>query len=1708
QYGYTITNPLGSGNYIGQCGVADISLAGCNDKVIGVYDEIDLNGAGPPYSVEDTQGHGSHTASTAGGDFRSATLAGYTANIAGVAPHANLVIYYACSPDPNVLCSSAATSSAVDDAVQAGIVDALNYSISGGSNPWNDPTSMAFLGAEEAGIFVAAAAGNTGGSVPVPVPGSANHAEPWVTTVAAANHTGGAIAPDFSITGPGTPPANVQNQPLTEASGDTPPTATITAPVILSPNFDASDLSGTDGCSAYAGGQFTGGIALVSRGTCSFYVKVENALAAGAVAVLISDNRPEAPLIPLVNDGGVSSGDVQPIPVYSLTQQQGLDAQTFLNGNSGTAPSTIPFPPIRQPAQADELANFSLLGPVKYDEIKPDVQAPGVDILAAIANDGSPNGPNLVALYNGTSMATPHTTGSGILMFGVHSDWTPMEAKSALMMTAKEAGLTKPDGITPSDYFDRGSGRLQDFIASKAGLVLNETGTNFLNADPAVDGNQSTLNLASMQNGNCITVSGPTSSASCSFTRTFRGTADHTVTYTAAFTGVTATATPSSLTVHAHASGQSITVNVDASAYDADGVFHFGEMTLTPSDTTLPTLHLPIAVKVPPPTIAATPSPLSVDIPNGFTSSSSTLTVANTGGPTLNVSNTNDTTGTTSALLLDQPSQGNFGFYSVFFTDIGAGAYAADDFAVAGLTTNLSKVSFPGFVTGATGLTGLTGHNIHFEIYADSTGVPAGQPESAPSTYFWNYVATIGTTAGLDVTGNTISLDLAAAGAPPTALPAGTYWFVVWPEIAYDGDGNGWAWFESENTFGNNAHNIDPDHLFMGTSGNWEDNTDGGDFPGMAMHLEVAATCGAPWLSTTPGTLSIGAHLTAPLTVTADSALFPGAASSASAYLCLDSNDPAHPIYAVPVNASQLSGAPPPTVSKSFAPASVLVNDPSTATITLDNPGASVATLTANLVDTLPADLVATAGSASTDCTNGTVGIAVDGTSVTLTSGSQIPASGSCTVSFTVSSPDVAIYTNTIAAGDLQTDQGNNVAAGSATLAVNVPPTVTSAFSPTSVAAGTPSTLTITFTNPNAGVATLTSAFDNTLPTGVVVATTPNAASTCSGGTLTANAGDPSFSLGSGAQIPASGSCTTQVDVTAAAAGVYTDTVAAAALVTDLGSSTAASSDNVVVTGTFPAPYCSVSFPSEVDPITSVVFAGISNTSSATVNGTPSLENFLSVTPGTVGQTGYYNITVKANTAGPFTDYVRVYFDWNHDGVFNEDASERYDVGSITNSTGTDGISADSGVFVPASAISGLTRMRVVHAYGSYSAIAACDSTLPGVFGQAADYLVTVDPNASLPPAPPFVSKAFSPNYVSAGAGGTSTLTITLNNYNATDLATTADFTDTFPSGLVVAATPNASTTCTGSPTVTAGPGDGALVLGSGATIPGSGACTVQVDVTTATGGIYVNTIPAGAVQSANGNSPGSASATVQFASATPTYSAGFESAEGFTVANITGQNGWYSSTGSYFKVVTTNPQAGTQEFRAGATTAGTGTPYSLSPIVPVGTSTNSIASADVAVTAASTGETFDFRPQDNDAGLILTDVEFLKGAGNHIYVLDASDQSFHDTGATWTGGGAYQHLDVVVNRSNLSMAVCLDGTPIYAGTAFAGSASNVAIEGTRGTGTSNNYLDVDNLVLDNLNTVSCTPPAAPVVPSAPVVSGGSNAVSARSVGVLKQSSQ
>ena len=128
----------------------------------------------------------------------------------------------------------------------------------------------------------------------------------------------------------------------------------------------------------------------------------------------------------------------------------------------------------------------------------------------------------------------------------------------------------------------------------------------------------------------------------------------------------------------------------------------------------------------------------------------------------------------------------------------------------------------------------------------------------------------------------------------------------------------------------------------------------------------------------------------------------------------------------------------PPTLAKAFSPASVAANTPSVLTLTLDNTAANApAMLTANLVDTLPAGLVvATPPNAATTCASGTASAIAGGGTLTLASGAQIPANGTCTATVSVVAATAATYTNMIPAGALQTNHGASPAPASADLAV------------------------------------------------------------------------------------------------------------------------------------------------------------------------------------------------------------------------------------------------------------------------------------------------------------------------------------------------------------------------------------------------------------------------------------------------------------------------------------------------------------------------------------------------------------------------------------------------------------------------------------------------------------------------------------------------
>ena len=588
--GYQHVNPLGAGTYLGTCLAGGDDVGRCNAKLIGGYDFVcgaPGNQCGQPNIREepgfgDTNGHGSHTASTAAGNRREVSFRGNDVNISGVAPRGNIVAFDVCYTNTTTgqgLCPSVSSAAAVNQAVADGIVDVLNFSIGGGAQPWSESVSLAFLGASNAGIYVAASAGNSG-----PGPNTMGHLEPWVSSTAAAQHGRGDFAVLMEVTGPGTVPEPLTAIVLNEGANGVPHTATIpgTTPLRVSAGIDTVN----DGCVAYPAGTFTGAIAVIRRGTCPFADKANNASNAGAIAVVIANNTAGG-IIPSVP--GTS------VPVFGALQSDGNAMRDFVLANP-TATAMIGFPAMPLSNTVDALAAFSSRGPAgSFDLVKPDVTAPGVLVLAVTAGTTLTGFEQAIALFSGTSMASPHQAGAAGLIRQARPAWTVPEIKSALTMTADQTVLLE-DQVTPADPFAAGGGRIRVDQAINAGLVLHETGANYLAANPGTGGDESLLNQPSMANRDCVD--------SCTFTRTFRNTLPVSQIWTLRVTGIAGSVSPKIIKIPAGAS-RTVQVTIDSSALPANGVWDFGTLLLKPSPLRgrrgQPMLRLPIAVAVQPP---------------------------------------------------------------------------------------------------------------------------------------------------------------------------------------------------------------------------------------------------------------------------------------------------------------------------------------------------------------------------------------------------------------------------------------------------------------------------------------------------------------------------------------------------------------------------------------------------------------------------------------------------------------------------------------------------------------------------------------------------------------------------------------------------------------------------------------------------------------------------------------------------------------------------------------------------------------------------------------------------------------------------------------------------------------------------------------------------------------------------------------------------
>jgi subtilisin family serine protease len=405
----------------------------CNNKLIGARQMLDtyraIIGAAPDEfdSARDDNGHGTHTASTAAGNAGvEASLYGIPrGTVSGIAPRAHVIAYKGLG---NLGGFTSDLAAAINQAVADG-VDVINYSIGGGAGgPGAD--EIAFLFADAAGVFVATSAGNSGpGAATLGNPGTM----PWMMTVGASTQSrffqGTAVLGDGS-----------------EYEG-----ASITASVGEAPLIDA-EFAGGDLCvpGSLVTTLVSGNIVLCRRGVIARAAKSLAVFQAGGVGMIMYENSDDNSLF----------SDTHWVPSVHIDNTPGLAVKAYVASASSPTAEIIAEQYSQWPS-APSMTYFSSRGPnpVTADIIKPDITAPGIQILAGnspFPDLGDYPG-ELFQAIAGTSMSSPQVAGLFALLKQANPDWSPAIARSALMTTSYQ-DVVDNDRVSPADPFDMGAG--------------------------------------------------------------------------------------------------------------------------------------------------------------------------------------------------------------------------------------------------------------------------------------------------------------------------------------------------------------------------------------------------------------------------------------------------------------------------------------------------------------------------------------------------------------------------------------------------------------------------------------------------------------------------------------------------------------------------------------------------------------------------------------------------------------------------------------------------------------------------------------------------------------------------------------------------------------------------------------------------------------------------------------------------------------------------------------------------------------------------------------------------------------------------------------------------------------------------------------------------------------------------------------------------
>jgi subtilisin family serine protease len=462
----------------------------CDDKLIGARYFVDGFGrenvpAGAYLSPRDEAGHGTHVASIAAGNAHidpvvDANPLGVD-RITGVAPAAHLAVYKACWVFG--ICSTVDVVAAIDAAVGDG-VDVINLSLGGPQDPSQhvDPVEHATLNADAAGVFVAVAAGNAGAT-----PGATGTpaSAPWTTAVAAT--TGTRTFRSTLHVSAGGRTAEVPASTTWQGFAD----GELLDARSLDPDHEGSAFDDPRYCAEGLTREQVGGKVVL----CDAF----------APADLVADTLSRAEAKGFVLIGGERLDDPilhTSMPAAVVERSGGDELRAVTAQGGGVAALQAPAG-AATPWTADRVAGFSSRGPgaMSPDLLRPDVSAPGVNVLAAYTPDtyAAAQGwetRSPFAVLSGTSMASPQAAGVGALLTQLHPVWSPAQMRSALATTARPAA----DGDGQASPLAAGAGRLDPTAAADPGLVIAPSTSDYRAfAEQRLPGRE--LNLPSIQIG-------------------------------------------------------------------------------------------------------------------------------------------------------------------------------------------------------------------------------------------------------------------------------------------------------------------------------------------------------------------------------------------------------------------------------------------------------------------------------------------------------------------------------------------------------------------------------------------------------------------------------------------------------------------------------------------------------------------------------------------------------------------------------------------------------------------------------------------------------------------------------------------------------------------------------------------------------------------------------------------------------------------------------------------------------------------------------------------------------------------------------------------------------------------------------------------------------------------------------------------------------